>query len=628
MSYLNNINSPSDLKKLSIDQLNCLSQEIRDFLINSLSKTGGHLASNLGVIELTIALNYCFDFSKDKIVWDVGHQVYTHKILTGRRELFDSLRKKDGLSGFPKTEESIYDHFNTGHSSTSISASLGFATARDLLGKNYNVVSVIGDGAMTGGLVYEAMNNAGANNKKLLIILNDNQISISENVGSMSKHLSSLRSAPEYIEAKIDVKQFLEKFNIVGGKINKVLEKTKEGIKYAVLPSVMFEQLGIKYIGPIDGHDISGLIKAINNVKNIDKPVLLHIITKKGMGYAHAENDPYNYHGVAPFDTETGKPINKNTIETYSDVFGKFMVREANKNKKLVAITAAMPSGTGLSFFAKAYSDRLFDVGIAEEHAVIFGGGLAMSGFTPVFAVYSTFLQRGYDQIIHDICIQNLHIVFAIDRAGVVGDDGETHQGIFDISYLSHIPNLTVLAPKNKSELLKMLDYAVNKHNGPIAIRYPKGIANNTYSENEPEICYNKCEIISQKGNIAIISVGTMIDNVKPVYEKLISEGYSISLINARFISPIDNGLIENIKNNFDYIFTVEDNVLKGGFGSNLITMLIKNEIFDKKIYNIAFPDEYIEQATIKQLHNKYGLDPKGIYKTIKKKLGNIKNGK
>ncbi|MBS5794317.1 MAG: 1-deoxy-D-xylulose-5-phosphate synthase, partial [Clostridiales bacterium] len=427
---------------------------------------------------------------------------------------------------------------------------------------------------------------------------------------------------------KLDVRQFLEKLNIVGDKINKILEKTKEGIKYAVLPNVMFEDLGIKYIGPIDGHDIDGLIKAINNVKNINKPVLLHTITKKGFGYIHAENDPYNYHGVSPFNMETGKAINSNKLETYSDVFGKFMVREANKNKKLVAITAAMPSGTGLTFFSKVYPDRLFDVGIAEEHAVIFSGGLAMSGFVPVFAVYSTFLQRGYDQLIHDICIQNLHVVFAIDRAGVVGDDGETHQGIFDISYLSHIPNLTVLAPKNKTELLKMLDYAINRHTGPIAIRYPKGFATEIYSENEPDIFYNKCEVINQNGNIAIISVGTIIENVKPAYERLLNEGYDISLINARFISPIDTDLIANIRDNFDYIFTVEDNVFKGGFGANLISQLIKNEIFDKKMYNLSFPDEYIEQATIKELHQKYGLDQDGIYKTIKNKIGNIKNGK
>ena len=628
MLYLEDINTPSDLKKLNIEELKHLSQEIREFLIESLSKTGGHLASNLGVVELTIALNYCFDFSTDKIIWDVGHQAYTHKILTGRKELFNTLRKKDGLSGFPKTEESIYDHFNTGHSSTSISAGLGFATARDLLNKDYNVVSVIGDGAMTGGLVYEAVNNAGANNKKLLIVLNDNQMSISENVGSMSTHLTTLRSAPEYIEAKLDVRKFLEKFNIVGDKINKILEKTKEGIKYAILPNVMFEHLGVKYIGPIDGHDIEGLIKAINNVKNINKPVLLHVITKKGMGYIPAENEPHNYHGVSPFNLETGKSISNKNVETYSEVFGKFMVREANKNKKLVAITAAMPSGTGLSFFSKMYPDRIFDVGIAEEHAVIFSGGLAISGFTPVFAVYSTFLQRGYDQLIHDICIQNLHVVFAIDRAGVVGDDGETHQGIFDISYLSHIPNLTLLSPKNKSEFIKMLDYAINKHNGPIAIRYPKGEAIDVYSENEQEISYNKSETIYDKGNIAIISVGAIMSNVKGAYDRLIAEGYEISLINARFISPIDKNLIENIKNKFYIIFTVEDNILKGGFGQSLTGELIKNEIFDKKIYNLAYPDEYINQASIKQIHQKYKLDADGIYNNIKDKIGNNNNGK
>lgn len=625
--YLEKINSPSDLKTLNVDQLNVLSQEIRDFLIKSLSKTGGHLASNLGVVELTVALNYCFDFAKDKIVWDVGHQCYTQKILTGRKDFFDNLRKQNGLSGFPKTEESIYDHFNTGHSSTSISASLGFATARDLLGKDYNVVSVIGDGAMTGGLVYEAMNNTGANNKKHLIILNDNQMSISENVGSMSKHLSSLRSAPEYIEAKLDVRKFLERFNIVGDALNKTLEKIKEGIKYAVLPNVMFEHLGIKYIGPIDGHDIGGLIKAINNVKAINKPVLLHVITKKGVGYKPAEEAPYNYHGVAPFDIKTGKPIKQNK-ETYSDVFGKFMAKEGNKNKRLVAITAAMQSGTGLSVFAKLYPERLFDVGIAEEHAVVFCAGLAMSGFIPVFAVYSTFLQRGYDQIIHDICLQNLKVVFAIDRAGVVGDDGETHQGIFDISYLSHIPNLTILAPKNKNELNKMLHYAINIHKGPIAIRYPKGVASSICEQNDAPIEYGKSEYIAKKGKIVIISVGAIMENVKQAYDKLTEEGYEISLINARFICPIDEMLIQDIKQNFDYIFTVEDNVLKGGFGSNLLTQLIKNEIFDKKIYNISLPDEYIEQATISQIYEKYGLDSKGIYNNIKSKIGNLKNGK
>ncbi|MDE6181932.1 MAG: 1-deoxy-D-xylulose-5-phosphate synthase, partial [Eubacteriales bacterium] len=612
---------PEDLKKLNFNEINILATEIREFLIESLSETGGHLASNLGVVDLTLALHYCFDFSKDKVIWDVGHQSYTHKILTGRKNLFKTLRKMNGLSGFPKTEESEYDHFNTGHSSTSISAALGFATARDLSEKQYNVVSVIGDGAMTGGLIYEAMNNAGANKKKLLIILNDNQMSISENVGSMSQYLNDLRTTPEYIEAKLDIREFLSKFDSFGNKINKILEKTKEGVKYALLPSVMFEQLGIKYIGPIDGHNIEGLTKAINKTKNMNMPVLLHVITKKGMGYKYAEIAPYDFHGVSPFNKETGKTNIEKKEETYSDVFGKYMVREANRNKKLVAITAAMPSGTGLRFFKKLYPDRLFDVGIAEEHAVIFSGGLAMGGFIPVFAVYSTFLQRGYDQIIHDICIQNLHVVFAIDRAGIVGDDGDTHQGIFDLSYLSHIPNLTVMAPKNKTELLKMLDYAIKEHKGPIAIRYPKGKATETYSENEKPIIYGKSETLEKGEKIAIISVGAMIESAKIAYEKLKDDGYNPALINARFISPIDKDLIIDIREDYDCIFTIEENVLNGGFGVKLANELIKNEIFNKKIYNVALPDEFIEHGTISELHKKYGLDGQSFYRKIKEKI-------
>lgn len=624
MKFLDNINSPDDLKNLNIEEMKILAQEIREFLVKSLSETGGHLSSNLGVVDLTIALHYCFNFLEDKLIWDVGHQSYTHKILTGRKELFKSLRKIDGLSGFPKTIESEYDHFNTGHSSTSISAGLGYATARDLENKNYNVVSVIGDGAMTGGLVYEAMNNAGANKTKLLIILNDNQMSISENVGAMSQYLNNLRTTPEYLEAKLDVREFLEKFNSFGGKINKILEKTKEGLKYALLPSVMFEQLGIKYIGPIDGHNIEGLINAINKTKKINMPVLLHIITKKGFGYKYAEELPNEFHGVSPFDTKTGKLNSIKKGETYSKIFGKYMVREANKNKKLVAITAAMPSGTGLNFFKKLYPDRLFDVGIAEEHAVIFSGGLAKGGFTPVFAVYSSFLQRGYDQIVHDICIQNLHVVFAIDRAGVVGDDGETHQGILDLSYLSHIPNLTILAPKNKTEFLNMLDYAIKKHNGPIAIRYPKGVASEVFSENEKPILYVESEIIKNDGKIAIISVGNMMESAKFAYEKLKEDGVNLSLINARFISPIPENLLKEIKEKYDYIFTIEDNIFEGGFGAKLSAKLIKNEIFDKKIYNFAFPNKFIKQGTIPQLYQKYGLDGESFYKKIKEKLEGI----
>lgn len=621
MKFLNNINSPDELKKLNFEEMNILAEEIRTFLVESLAETGGHLSSNLGVVDLTIALHYCFDFLKDKIIWDVGHQSYIHKILTGRKNQFKTLRKINGLSGFPKSKESDYDHFNTGHSSTSISAALGYAEARDLNNLNYEVVSVIGDGAMTGGLVYEAMNNAGANKTKLLIILNDNQMSISENVGAISQYLSNLRTAPEYLEAKLDVRKFLGKFSGFGETINKILEKTKEGLKYALIPNVMFEQLGIKYIGPIDGHDIKGLVTAINKTKKINAPVLLHIITKKGFGYKYAEQLPKEFHGVSSFDTKTGKLNNAKNGETYSEILGKYMVREANKNKKLVAITAAMPSGTGLNFFKKLYPKRLFDVGIAEEHAVIFAGGLAKGGFTPVFAVYSSFLQRGYDQIIHDICIQNLHVVFAIDRAGIVGDDGETHQGILDLSYLSHIPNLTLLAPKNKSEFLKMLDYAIYKHNGPIAIRYPKGIASEIFCENETEISYNESEIIKKGEKIAIISVGNMIESANFAYQKLINDGYNPTFINARFISPICENLLNELKNDYEYIFTIEDNIFDGGFGNKLNSYLIKNEIFNKKIYNIAFPKKFIEQGTIKQLHEKYSLDGESFYKTILKKI-------
>lgn len=628
MGYLDNINTPKDLKKLHICELDGLALEVREFLINSLSKTGGHLSSNLGVVELTLALNYVFDFSKDKIIWDVGHQSYTHKIITGRKSEFDTLRKKDGLSGFPKTEESIYDHFNTGHSSTSISVGLGFATARDLSGQNFNVVSVIGDGAMTGGIVYEAMNNAGANNKKMIIVLNDNQMSIDENVGALTKHLSNLRSAPKYIDAKLDVKKFLNSHFSIGDNVNKVLEKMKEGVKHVVLPNVIFEQLGLKYIGPLDGHDIETLIKTLNNVKNIDKPILLHVITTKGLGYKPAQDKPKNFHGISSFDLETGEVLHKGS-DTYSDIFSQFIVKNASSNKKIVAITAAMPSGTGLSLFSKLYPDRFFDVGIAEEHAVIFSAGLASLGYIPIFAVYSTFLQRSYDQIIHDVCLQNLKVIFAIDRAGIVGDDGDTHQGVFDLSYLSHIPNLTILAPRNGTELYKMLNYAVTKHNGAIAIRYPRGTASTSKfemnSETETEIEYCKSEKVIKGEKILIVSVGTMFDNVYKACDNLVSKGYNPSIVNARFISPIDQNLIEDIDKNYEYIFTVEDNLLAGGFGEKLTSLIIKNEIFGKKIYNIGFPSEYISHSTKEQIFEKYGLHSDGISEYILNRVNNEK---
>jgi len=625
MKYLDSINFPEDLKKLKKSELSSLADEIRKFLISSVAETGGHLASNLGVVELTIALHYCFNLPKDKIVWDVGHQSYTHKILTGRKNLFYSLRKKNGLSGFPKTEESKYDAFNTGHSSTSISAGLGLSQARDLSGENYNVISVIGDGSMTGGLVYEALNNAARNNNKFIIILNDNQMSISKNVGAMSKYLSELRSAPKYIEVKKDVSELLNSLPIFGAKVNKVLEKTKDGIKYALIPTVMFEQLGIKYIGPIDGHNINSLINVLNKVKNFDKPVLIHILTIKGKGYANAEKYPSKYHGIGKFDVATGKPFSKKTVKTYSEVFGENLCRLSAKNKKIVAITAAMPLGTGLDFFSKAYPKRFFDVGIAEEHAVTFAAGLAKSGFIPVFAVYSTFLQRSYDQIIHDVCIQKLHVVFAIDRAGIVGDDGETHQGIYDLSFLSHIPNMTIISPKNKIEFEKMLEFAISEFKGPIAIRYPKGEASSVFSEYVQPIEFAKSEYIFNGKDIAIIFVGNMADTAFKVYSAIVEKGYSPALINARFINPIDLDLVNDIKNHFEYVFTIEDNISSGGFGSKFNCALINNQVFDKKIYNFSFPDTFVKQGTKNEIYNEYALDPESVFLKIMNYIENDK---
>jgi len=617
MRYLDNINFPDDLKKLKKSELPILAGEIREFLINSVSKTGGHLASNLGVVELTLALHYCFDFLKDKIVWDVGHQSYTHKILTGRKNKFNTLRKKDGLSGFPKRTESDYDAFDTGHSSTSISSGLGLAQARDLSGEKYNVISVIGDGSMTGGLVYEALNNAARNNTKFIIILNDNQMSISKNVGAMSKYLTELRSAPKYIEVKKDVSELLNNLPIFGSKVNRVLEKTKDGIKYALLPTVMFEQLGIKYIGPIDGHDINGLINVLNRVKKFNKPVLIHVLTIKGKGYANAEKYPSKYHGIGPFDVTTGMPFSKKNGETYSEVFGRVLCALSAKNKKIVAVTAAMPLGTGLDFFSKVYSKRFFDVGIAEEHAVTFAAGMARGGFVPVFAVYSTFLQRSYDQILHDVCIQRLHVVFALDRAGIVGDDGETHQGIYDLSYLSHMPNMTVIAPKNKLEFEKMIEFAVNKFDGPIAIRYPKGVASNIFESFDSEIEFGKSEYIFDGKDIALIFVGNMADTVFEVYNRLVINGYNPALINARFVSPIDIDLVKDIENRFEYIFTIEDNINSGGFGCNLNLALINNRVFGKKIYNFSFPDVFVKQGSKDEIYKEYGLNSESIFKSI-----------
>ncbi len=614
MRFLDKVNSPEQLKKLTIPCLLLYAEEVRKFLISSVSQTGGHLASNLGVVELTIALHYCFNTPKDKLVFDVGHQAYVHKLITGRLEKFSQLRQLDGMSGFPKTSESEHDSFDVGHSSTSISAALGLCIGRDLNGSDEKVAAIIGDGSLTGGLAYEGLNNAGRANTDILVILNDNEMSISRNVGALSNCLNAIRTAPNYLSAKADIKGFLNGIPIVGEGLGKIVERFKTIVRYSLVSGVFFEELGFRYIGPIDGHNIKELIEVLNKVKKLKGPVLLHVYTKKGKGYSLAENYPEKFHGVEPFNVETGE-MKKSSEETYSSAFGKELCRLAEENKKIVAITAAMTGGTGLSGFQAAYPKRLFDVGIAEGHAVTFAAGLAKQGLIPVFAVYSTFLQRGYDQIIHDVCLQGLHVIFAIDRAGIVGADGETHQGTFDLSYLSHIPNLTILSPKNTEELKLMLQFAVS-HKGPIAIRYPRGGSEN--SLHSKPIMLGVAEEIESGKEIAIVSVGAMMDTGLEVYKKLKADGKNPSLINARFIKPIDNGLATRLRD-FDYVFVLEDNLANGGYGSLLLKEMAEADCLkNTRLHIFAFPQKFIPQGTRSQLFERNGLSPMAIYEKIK----------
>lgn len=614
---LDTVNSPEDIKKLDNSQINQLAKEIRGFLLNSISKTGGHLASNLGVVELTLALHRCFSTPKDKIIWDVGHQAYVHKMLTGRKNDFVNLRQFHGLSGFPKPYESVHDMFITGHSSTSISSALGMAKARDIKGDDNSVIAVIGDGSMTGGIAYEALNNAGRANTNLIVVLNDNQMSISTNVGAVSRHLNDIRTEPAYLGAKEGVHNFLKKIPMIGKPIDKAIEKAKDGIKYIFVSGIMFEELGFKYIGPIDGHNITELENVFNKVKKMKGPIIVHVHTTKGKGYKYAEKLPWEYHGVGTFDIKTGKPISNSTKKSYSDVFGDSMIEMAVKYKNLVAISAAMTSGTGLDKFEAKYPNRFFDVAIAEQHAVTFSAGLATSGLIPVFAVYSTFLQRAYDQIVHDVCLQNLHVIFAIDRAGIVGADGETHQGVFDTSYLSHIPNMTLIAPKNGVELKSMLEFAVN-FKGPIAIRYPRGNASEILDCDSLPIEYGKSELIYDGTGIAVISAGCMIEVSIEVCEKLKAEGYKPMLVNARFLKPVDGNMLEEISKKCRLIFTLEDNLRSGGFGSKVLEELNGRGINGIHVHNFAFPDTFIEQGTRNELFEKYGLDKESIYNNIK----------
>ena len=613
---LEQIKGPEDLKKLTSEELSQLAEEIRAFLIEKISHTGGHLASNLGVVELTIALFRTFDLPEDKIIWDVGHQSYTHKILSGRRMEFDELRQYGGLSGFPKRKESPYDSFDTGHSSTSISAGLGIAQGRDILGEDYKVVSVIGDGALTGGMAYEALNNAARMKKNFIIILNDNKMSISENVGGLSRDLGGLRTGAGYNDLKKNVADTLERIPVVGGRMIDKIKRTKNSIKQLFIPGMLFENMGITYLGPVDGHNIPALCKVLKEAQKLDHAVLVHVLTKKGKGYEPAEKNPAHFHGVSPFDIKTGKPLAEKKYPTYTDVFSKKLCQLGETHPELVAVTAAMPDGTGVAAFGKKFPDRFFDVGIAEAHAVTSAAGMAAAGLRPVVAVYSSFLQRGYDQILHDVCIQNLPVLFAVDRAGLVGSDGETHQGIFDYSYLTSIPNMSVAAPKNLWELRAMLDFAMD-YKAPFAIRYPRGTAYRGLKEFMQPIAYGKGEIIYEEENIALLAVGSMVSTGEHVREKLKEEGVSCTLANARFVKPFDKELVDRLAKNHRLIVTMEENVLQGGFGLP-VTAYIHEHYPQVKVMNIALPDAYVEHGNVSVLRKGLGIDSDSIIQRLK----------
>lgn len=621
---LDKINKPNDIKRIDPEEYEQLAQEIRQFLIDSISKTGGHLASNLGVVELTMALHIVFDLPTDKLIWDVGHQSYTHKILTGRKNQFNKLRKYGGMSGFPKRNESDYDAFDTGHSSTSISAGLGYASARNITGEDYHVISVIGDGALTGGMAYEALNNASSLKKNFIIVLNDNSMSISENVGGISRILDDVRSSYSYYDLKEDVKNTLHKLPNGDALVEKI-KKTKSNIKQFIVPGQIFEDMGIQYLGPVDGHNIHKLIKIFNIAKRVDSPVLVHVVTQKGHGYAPAEKNPSRFHGIGPFDIKTGKSLSVGKGESYSAVFSRKICDIAKNDSSVVAITAAMPDGTGLDKFKKWFPDRFFDVGIAEEHAVTFSAGLAAGGMKPVFAVYSSFLQRAFDQILHDVCMQQLHVVFAIDRAGLVGSDGETHQGIFDLSFLSVIPNMTIIAPKNGWELENALEFALEHFYGPIAIRYPRGCAYTGLSEYVQPIEYGKSELIHEGSHICLMAVGNMMETALTTGERLKEYNIDATIVNARFVKPIDEDMICDIADEHELLVTLEENVYTGGFGEAVSRYTQMNGL-NIRTLGIALPDDYIEHGNVDILKHEAGIDAEAVFDRIMETIADMKN--
>lgn len=613
---LDRIKKPNDVKVLNIAECEMLAGEIREFLVDSLSVTGGHLASNLGVVELTIALHRVLDFPQDKLIWDVGHQAYTHKILTGRKNQFATLRKTGGLSGFPKRKESPCDAFDTGHSSTSISAGLGMVRARDLKGEDYTVVSVIGDGALTGGMAYEAMNNAASLKKNFIIILNDNEMSITKNVGGMSSYLGNIRTAAAYTELKMGVTNVLKKIPKVGESMVDALHKTKDSLKQFVIPGMLFENMGMTYLGPVDGHNITQLVKLLNEAKRKPGPVLLHVLTEKGKGYDPAVRHPARFHGAAPFEIETGLPKSTGKAN-YTDIFSTVMRKFGDREPDVVAVSAAMVPGTGLKRFGNMFPDRLFDVGIAEEHAVTFAAGLALGGLRPVVAIYSSFLQRAVDQVLHDVCMQKLPVVFAVDRAGLVGSDGETHHGCFDLSYLSMMPNMTLMAPKNKWELSDMLKFAI-RQNSPVAIRYPRGEAYDGLEDKRAPIEMGRSELLYQGSEIALLAVGSMVKVAQEVYNNLRAKGQPATLINMRFVKPLDTQRLDELTKNHRLFVTLEENVKNGGFGEKVMDYF-GEQTEAPQVRIVAIEDQFVPHGNVSDLMKQQGMDAESVTLRIEK---------
>ncbi len=610
--YLTDINSPNDLKNLDPVEIEKLANEIRLFLLENVSKTGGHLASNLGVVELTLAMHAVFDTKTDKVVWDVGHQSYVHKLITGRKDQFNTLRQYKGLSGFPKRGESIHDHFETGHSSTSISAALGIATARDLSNESYHVTAIIGDGALSGGMAFEALNHVGQHKTNINIVLNDNEMSISENTGGLSQYLGKVRAMPVYSKVKGDVEALINHIPAVGKSMIKTAGKAKDSIKYFFVPGVLFEEIGITYIGPIDGHDYEKTQEALRRAKAITGPVIVHVLTKKGKGYIHAEERPEKYHGVSSFDINSGKPIAASNKVSFSKVVGRTLVELGENHPSITAITAAMPDGTGITEFSTKFPQRFFDVGIAEQHAVTLAAGQAVAGLHPFFAVYSTFLQRGFDQVLHDVALQNLPLTLLLDRAGVVGADGETHQGIYDVGYLSLIPNLQILSPENGTELHAMIKYSLEAK-APVAIRYPKGDARECDFNSDMQIIKGKSKITKAYGDeVVIFAFGPIHKNAEEAVELLLKQNTKATLVNLRFAKPLDRETIVKLSQKADRIYTIEDHALIGGIGSRIIEILSDNQVF-KPVYRFGYPDHFIQQGSVSEIYKEYGMDAEAI---------------